>query len=596
MNTMGEMKNAIIDCRVSDEIQLKGGSLDDQETLGRVTAERLGASVIKVFRNPHSGTTTLREDRKEIITYIKQSEHPIHFFIFKCIDRFTRAGFSEYEKLKTELEKLGVRLVDSYGIIQEKQNTLSHLGQKYKWSEYSPSESAEMLAAFQGKQEVRDILTRLIGAEIRLVQEGYAVRRPPDGYRNKKIVVDGKDKVIRILSDRAHFFKTMFEMREQGISDSEIVERLNEMGFKTKQYNRWDKSDREHPKVIGNRGYKPLTIKQLQRYITQTEYAGVIYEKWTKEKPVKTKGESIVSIATFNRANRGKIYIEENADSSIQILHKYSPWAKKRNKHNTTFPWKFIRCPQCHLSLLGSSSKGKSGKRYAYYHCGSDKRGLRAHSYFKIPKKELESCISEYLRDITIATDYLTAIELHLNDAYEKNKPLLKAESELRRKNANNIQALIEKKIEAFTYAESDIIRKVLEKQITGLENEINILKKENDQIELSKESFATFKGIAKNLLEQPEKTITKIEDFNKKSAYFELLFEEVPTYAEIATGTPKKSYFFRDYELFKSDKSQWVNQLSTNWNTVEVTIIHWIRNFEKFGLPPPNPLTENPP
>src|SRR3989338_1892227 len=61
-------------------------------------------------------------------------------------------------------------------------NTLEHLGIKYKWSEYSPSFITELLEAERAKSEVRDILTRLISAEIRYVRSGYRVRPAPMGF------------------------------------------------------------------------------------------------------------------------------------------------------------------------------------------------------------------------------------------------------------------------------------------------------------------------------------------------------------------------------------------------------------------------------
>ena len=90
--SVNEQINCIIDCRVSDPVQLKGGSLDNQETLGRLYAKNNGWNVVRVFRKPHSGATTERSDIEEIIQFIKHSEFKIHFFIFKSIDRFTRAG------------------------------------------------------------------------------------------------------------------------------------------------------------------------------------------------------------------------------------------------------------------------------------------------------------------------------------------------------------------------------------------------------------------------------------------------------------------------------------------------------------------------
>ncbi len=188
------IKYAIIDCRVSDPQQLKGGSLDNQEAIGRLTAERLGAKIAKIFRKPHSATTTEREDFQEVIDFIKKYPKPVHYYIIKSLDRLTREGYVEYVRLRAELEKLGVEIVDADGVIQQKKNTLSHLGDyKYRWSVYSPSEAGEMLETYKGKAEVRDILTRLVGAEIRLVQDGFAVRRAPDGLKNKRIFDNGKE-------------------------------------------------------------------------------------------------------------------------------------------------------------------------------------------------------------------------------------------------------------------------------------------------------------------------------------------------------------------------------------------------------------------
>lgn len=42
-----------------------------------------------------------------------------------------------------------------------------HLGFEYKWSVYSPVKKSEILEAERSKDELRDIMSRMIGAEIR---------------------------------------------------------------------------------------------------------------------------------------------------------------------------------------------------------------------------------------------------------------------------------------------------------------------------------------------------------------------------------------------------------------------------------------------
>ena len=96
----------VIDCRVSDPQQLKGGGLDDQELICRMVAKRMGIvdeNILKIFKKPHSATTTERDDFEEIVDFIKNSEIKVNYYIIKSIDRFTRCGYPEYLKLKAEL-------------------------------------------------------------------------------------------------------------------------------------------------------------------------------------------------------------------------------------------------------------------------------------------------------------------------------------------------------------------------------------------------------------------------------------------------------------------------------------------------------------
>ena len=146
-----EEEYCIIDCRVSDKIQLLGGSLDNQEIIGRRVAQQFDALIAKIFKKPHSATTTERDDFQDVVDFIKNDPRNIKYYIIKSIDRLTREGYPEYLKLKDELEKIGIRVIDSEGIIQPKRNTLEHFGGDiaYRWSVHSPSEAGEMLEAYK---------------------------------------------------------------------------------------------------------------------------------------------------------------------------------------------------------------------------------------------------------------------------------------------------------------------------------------------------------------------------------------------------------------------------------------------------------------
>jgi hypothetical protein len=66
------------------------------------------------------------------------------------------------------------------------------------------------------------------------------------------------------------------------------------------------------------------TVKQLQKIIQRTIYAGVRYEEWNT-RPVWTKfaerSRPVVSIEVFNKANRGKVIIRVNNSGNPEVLY-----------------------------------------------------------------------------------------------------------------------------------------------------------------------------------------------------------------------------------------------------------------------------------
>lgn len=555
----------VIDKRVSSQKQVRGGGLEDQEALGRMTAARLGIpeeNIIKIFTKSHSATTTDRDDIEEIIEYIrnftKETGVKIDYYIMKSIDRFTREGYPEYLRLKDTLESMGVTVRDAYGVIQSKQNTLAHLGDfKYKWSTYSPSEASEMLESYRGKTEARDILTRMIGAEIKLVQEGYAVRRPIDGMVNKKVFINGKDKTIREPDlERSHFFTRMFEMRAEGLDDKNIIEKINSMGFKTKIQKRYNKRKTE---IIGHRGGVPLTVKQLQRFIETPEYAGVRCEKWTQNKPIRAQYAGLVSISLWNAANRGKKYIQENEDGSLEILLNYnSNRTKKKLKHNPLYPWKCVRCHLCKnlgkdKPFLASAPVGKSGENFPTYHCGRD------HKYFGVPKKQFEDTIENFVKNLKFNTDFLNGFELTFLNKYRKREREVVGDSAQIHQSIADLKTQQVSKIRAIEATTSQVVRSKLEMEVEELELKIKKADQERIKIRITENDIKGFIRWCKNLMEHPSEWLLDPDNTSSKEALFDLIFEEMPTYLEILNGTPKLSLVFKLSSEFTTDKNQLV-------------------------------------
>ncbi len=556
-------KGSVVDCRVSDPQQLKGGSLDNQEAIGRLVSTKLGATVRRVFRKPHSATTTEREDFQEILDYIKSSKFPIHYYIVKSLDRLTREGYPEYLRLKKELSKLNVRIVDGDGIIQPEQNSLAHLGDFiYKWNIYSPSEAGEMLETYKGKAEARDILTRLIGAEIRLVQTGYSVRRPPDGLENKTVFVGTKEYTARAEDvERAKYFREMFELRAQGMDDKDIVAKVNAMGFRTKEFRQWDRSDKENPVIVGKRGGKLLTVKQLQRFVQCTEYAGVTCEKWTNHKPIKMQEFSgIVSIEKFNLANRGKKFIKENPDGSLQIIYNYEKFnlgKPKRLRNNPDYRYKFFPCHICHNLMTGSAPRSKSGKHSKRYHCGGTPS--RNHAYYSIPKEKYENTIKAFVASLKFTRVMIESFETVLNDVYLTREKEVVAQSSMISHNVGSLKAQQASALDTLTVTQSPIARKKLEEKIDELEHRILQAESERNEIEVTEKDIKAFVKYVKTVMEHPSKILIDTEDMNAQRTLFGLVFDEIPTYPDILNGTPKLSLAFKLSEDYLGDKNQLV-------------------------------------
>ncbi len=145
--------------RVSSTKQgLQGDSPDDQKTQIEIRAStfNIKADEIKYFKLIQSASGEI-QPAQDVIDFCLNNK--VQYCFIKSIDRFTRGGADFYPFLKNQLIKLGVQLIDVFGIINPTEvNTLAHLGMSYKWSKYHPSYTSELLEAERAKSEVRDIL------------------------------------------------------------------------------------------------------------------------------------------------------------------------------------------------------------------------------------------------------------------------------------------------------------------------------------------------------------------------------------------------------------------------------------------------------
>lgn len=540
----------IVETRVSDQRQLDGTHAF-QEAESRRHADLLGFEVLKVWNTTISGDSDERLD--EILAYVDEynSTHKRKISEYICynIERFTRGGHAMYDTMKREFRRRNVTVHDVAGIIQPDKNTMENLGIEYDWSKYSPSETQELLEADRAKDNKRDMLTRMIGQEVINAREGYAVHPAPDGFVNSRehYFEDGKSKkrTTRKRDDkRAHFYETMFELRAAGqLSDEEIVEKINAMGFLSKVRKKRHKKTGEQ---IGTIGGKPFTVKQLQDTIQRPSYAAINYEKWTLWLPVRCKWQGLVSIETWNKANRGRWYIEEKPDGSLVMHQNYEQI--ERSKENPLYPYKdVILCSVCKKPFRGSASRSKSGKHVPAYHCERKVDGLK-HKRVSGNKWKFEEEVENFVHALSFDKELCEAFKLVLRDKfYEKQKNATAAAAdagkrvvELQEQKTRATQAYIS------ANATGDVgLMNDLKAERDRIDGEIQVAQSYRNTLEVTERDLDDFLYRFEWVMEHPAEFLLRAENKPQRQAYFSLMFEELPTYQDILDGTPQLEWVF---------------------------------------------------
>ena len=569
--------------RISTTKQVRGHSLQEQVKDIENYAREQGLSILPdgvVAQEVHTGAKS-RPVYEQHIQYIKDHPGTIGYYVIYVIDRFSRGGDLSYKGMKKELAELGVTLIDVYGIIQPPENhhELQKLGFEYEWSVRSKSEMAETMLAVHAEQERLDILTRTIPKQIQYTQMGFQVGRPHDGYLNKQIQHGTQLRYTQSPDpDRAHFIRKIFELRcENKMTDKEIIKYLNDaMGYRSKLMNKWNK---QHTEIIGKGGGRKLTLKQLHRILERVSYAGLKCEKWTYNKPIRAMiAEPLVSIRTFNQANRGKVFIQEYPDGSLEILNDYygdKPKPYKRRMNNPDYPFKCIQCPICRTKdLKGSASTGRNKTRHPVYHCS------RGHERFSVKHAVMDNTIENFLSLIHYNPKYLKSLEDFLASMFRrKQSKAIKTAQELQER----IALLNEKKkqaLEKILETSSTSVLQMLEKRIEEIDNEIKIIERQCFTEDTNEDQIPNLMKYLKKIVEHPKKTLLDKANPIRQRKLLELLFDPLPTYAELASGTAQLALIFKAlngiHTLQKGGKSQMGSPLGLEWNQFEDNIISW--------------------
>ena len=541
MENQIKIENAVAAIRVSSIKQgLQGDSPDDQQKQIERFAEIHNIHIKKYFIFLESASKEV-QPLQEAVDYCINPKNDIQLVLIKSIDRFTRGGSFFYEELKMQLVKHKIKLVDLYGIIGNQQiNTLDHLGIEFDWSVYSPTKKSEILEAERAKDEIRDILTRMIGAEIRYVRMGYRVRPSPFGFMNEKIeTTHGKRVILKPHPEEAQYIIKMFELRaRKTMTDREVVEEVNKLGYKSRIH--YIRSPKDRLEVIGKRGGNKLTLKSFWGYIARPIYAGINDEKWTDPEPVKTKFPGLISVEIFNAANRGKIVLSEKDGGVTIYKNKPEAWRLVKKLKNPEYPYKRnVLCPVCNACLYGSASKGKGGGHFPVYHCDRHKR-------FSIPVKTFNETIETFVKGLRVTDEGVKKFKEAVLKGWEERMEGGQKEVENIDQKIQTLETqktLIGDKI-AMLVSEEAI--RLMEDKLKEITTEMNDLRQTQAKQNNKNVNMEMVSEVVGYFLEHLEFLLLGSPYPLKRASYFGLVFTQTPTYQELVSRTPKLAPYIK--------------------------------------------------
>lgn len=557
------MARAIILARVSDPKQMiKGDSLEDQQIKTNRFIESQGWIKDREFTLIESGRKGERRYFWEVYNYCKSKKstaEKIDYLVVLNIGRFTRGGGEDYLKLKRDFEEIGVKVVDIYKTVGEKVNTMEDYGVSYDWSVYSPSEPAEVYEANQRRDYVRAQLTQMIGGCARNIRKGYWNGPAPFGLANKKVetLADGTRNILVKNTEESDFVMRIYEMRASGIPDTEIVEKINSLGFRTRLMSKRD--DRTKVK-IGTRGGVPLTVKKIQEWVVNPIYCGVIVVLWTGYKPVKAAMfDGLVSIETFNAANKGKIFITKNDNGSFDVRRNVK-WANinqpdKRMRRNPLYPYKSVLvCPVCRKEVKASASTGRLGIKYPAYHCE------RNHKRWHETRSNVHTAVEGYVEKLKFSDGFASVVQESFLESWKEKRQVAISDSE---KAESYVAELVVKRkniLDTIKAASSPIVKKALEEDYEKADDDVIKAREGRNKVEKTELEIREILRYGRYLVEHPKELLIDTDNMINQRYLFGLVFDTLPTVEELTSGTAKLQPIFQlkgDESLSKSDLVQ---------------------------------------
>ena len=413
-STKQSQRNAVIYTRVSTKEQADTNqSLETQKKYCLQYALKHDLNVLGFFGGTYeSAKTDERNEFNRMVRFVKNQNEGVSVILVYSLDRFSRTGDNAIF-ISSELKKRGISIVS----VTQPIDVSTHSGVlqqniQFIFSKYDNDLRREKCIAGMKEKLLR-------GEWTGVAPLGYCYGHR-EGSRN---IIPG---------EKGNLIARAFQMKVEGLSNTEISARLNKLGLR-------------------------LDKKRLSELFRNPFYCGYIAHSLLDGQVIKGKHEPLISEELFLRAND---------------MLKKNAFGYKHTK-DTNVPLKnFVKCADCDTPFTGYIVKKKN---LYYYKC--NRIGCRCNR----SAKAMHGLFAELLKSYEINRLYFSPLKeqfLHICEALNDSG---KDDRLSMQQRLTTLNAKVEKLEERFAFGEID--REIFEKVGGKLKQEIKAI---NDELKRS--------------------------------------------------------------------------------------------------------------
>ncbi|HBG7256460.1 recombinase family protein [Clostridioides difficile] len=385
--------------------------------------------VNKFIDRAKSATSDKRPAFQDMIKYCEADNTGISMVIVHKLDRFSRDKYDS-AMYKQKLKVKGIRVVSVLENLNDSPESVILESVIEGMAQYYSANLAREVAKGQKENALKALHN---GGDAPL---GYDV---------------AFDKTYLVNEEEAQAVKIIFDMYVNGYSYSNIIDKLNDLGFLTKRKNKFGKNS-------------------LYGILSNEKYTGVYVFNKTQRKGVngKRNGHKQKSEDEIIKVEGGMPQIIDK-EVFIQAQEMMQKRKKAPGSHKATTLYLLtglIRCGECGHAMQGNKRKDKYGNDYISYRCGCRKQ-KRDCDNKEIKRDYLEEFVLTELEKHVLNDDAIPALSKELNER-------LKIKSNDNNEMITNLRSKLEK------------VNKEIENILNAIMNGIvnNMLKDKLDELE----------------------------------------------------------------------------------------------------------------